>query len=252
MSENPKNYDELIALLHDALHPDVFFYSTNEARDNVNVGASRSIVVSADAIKAVELRNGVTFHCCTPDKFFATYEISGLTGGRAIDFSVIDGQHLFEHVLRQFINLERFCHHGSVIAIPNVFPQTLTIEQRDPQDDGWADDVYGIILALRTHRPDLTLMAVDVGSKGMLLVTSLDPQDRILAARFENIVEKHKRLDYTNLHAHHEKMLGKMPYSGALLDFLAANLERSRAEKKMDRVKSFLSEDVRVHFGTRA
>lgn len=252
MSENPINHDALIALLHATLHPDVFFYSTNEVRDNVNFGTSRSIIVSSDAAKAIELRDGVTIHCCTPDKFFATYEISGLTGGRAIDFSVIDGQHLFEHVLRQFINLERSSHPGSVIAIPNVFPQTLKMAQREPQDDGWAGDVYGMILALRTHRPDLTLMAVDVGSTGMLLVTSLDPRNRVLDECFESIVEQHKRIDYADLHGHHESMLGKMPYSGAVLDFLVANLDRSRADMKMDCVRNFLSEDARVHFGTRA
>jgi len=124
--------------------------------------------------------------------------------------------------------------------------------QRDAQDDGWAGDVYGIILALRTHRPDLTLMAIDEGSTGMLLVTSLDPRNRVLDECFDSIVDQHKQIDYACLHNHHESLLGKMPYSGAVLDFLTASLERSRADEKMDRVRAFLSEDPRVYFGTRA
>ena len=47
-----------------------------------------------------------TIYELTSDEFFARYDLSELLGG-PVELAFIDGLHLFEQVLRDFVNLER-------------------------------------------------------------------------------------------------------------------------------------------------
>ncbi|MFW6247352.1 MAG: class I SAM-dependent methyltransferase [bacterium] len=56
----------------------------------------------------------------TSDEFFLNH--SDVLKNKTIDLSYIDGMHLFEYVLRDFINVEKYCNKQSVIIIDDVFP----------------------------------------------------------------------------------------------------------------------------------
>jgi hypothetical protein len=110
-------------------------------------------------------------------------------GGTSIDLAYIDGMHLVEFALRDFMNIERFSHWASVIVFDDVLPRSVDEAARDRHTIAWTGDVYKIIDVLRTYRPDLTAVALDTQSTGSLVVMGADPSNPVLRDNLDRIVE---------------------------------------------------------------
>jgi hypothetical protein len=131
------------------------------------------------------------------DEFFRANDPREVLGA-PIDLAFLDGMHLFEFVLRDFINTEPCCHPNSVIAIHDCVPSDPHIAGRSSNDPArqrsrhpkwWTGDVWKIVPALREHRPDLAMHIIDCQPTGLVLITALDPQSRVLAERYDAITE---------------------------------------------------------------
>ncbi len=109
-------------------------------------------------------------------------------GGTTIDLAFIDGMHLFEFALRDFMNVERFCHWTSVIVFDDMLPRDVDEAARDRHTGAWAGDVFKVIPVLRQYRPDLTIIPVDTSPTGVLMVLGADPTSTVLKANYDEIV----------------------------------------------------------------
>lgn len=105
-----------------------------------------------------------------------------------LDFVFIDGMHLFEYALRDFMNVERYASWTSVIVFDDVLPRDVDEAARDRHTKFWAGDVYKIIDTLRRHRPDLVVLPVDTKPTGVLVVLGADPANRVLASAYDDLV----------------------------------------------------------------
>jgi hypothetical protein len=132
---------------------------------------------------------GVRFHETTSDEFFADSPRERL--GAPIDFAFIDGMHLFEFALRDFMNIERFARPGAVIVFDDIFPNHPLQAARERQTRAWTGDIWKIRDCLARHRPDLRLVPLDTWPSGLLLVFGADPASRVLADRYEQIVAEY-------------------------------------------------------------
>lgn len=106
------------------------------------------------------------------------------------DFSFIDGSHLFEDALRDFIAIERLGHVDSVIAFDDVLPYNQAIAERIQPPGDWTGDVWKIYYLLdryRVERDSLTLTLINVSPTGLLLVTGLDPDSGVLSRMWRGI-----------------------------------------------------------------
>jgi hypothetical protein len=124
----------------------------------------------------------------TSDEWF------GFIGDRiepAPRLAFIDGMHLAEFALRDFIGVERLMSRDGVIVFDDVLPYSAAIAGREPLPGDWAGDVWKIHLILRYFRPDLVLTLVDVNPTGALAVAGLDPDNRVLTERYDEIVSKY-------------------------------------------------------------
>jgi hypothetical protein len=138
------------------------------------------------------------------DRFFETYDPVVLLGGK-IDLAFLDGMHLFEFLLRDFINIERHCRRNSLIVLHDCVPTDLYLARRHRQDEslqgitriagGWCGDVWKTVPILRHYRPDLRIYAFDSALAGIILVTNLNPQSQVLAERYAEAVETFGALD---------------------------------------------------------
>lgn len=126
----------------------------------------------------------------TSDDFFKSQASSVLTSKP--DLALIDGLHLFECALRDFINVERHCHVGSLVLFDDIFPNHPLQAKRNRVTGGWTGDVWKIIPCLKEYRPDLIIAAIDSRPTGMLLVTRLDPESTILSSHYDEILEKYQ------------------------------------------------------------
>lgn len=122
----------------------------------------------------------------TSDAFFA--------GPRAAqhapyDLAFIDGMHLVEYALRDFIGVEAHARpDGRTVAVfDDVLPYSADIAGRTPLPGDWAGDVWKITQILEQARPDLTLILVNVAPTGLLVVLGLDPANRVLGGEYGDL-----------------------------------------------------------------
>ena len=106
-------------------------------------------------------------------------------GKTVVDLAFIDGMHLFEFALRDFMNVERFAGPASVIVLDDMLPRSVDEAARERHTGAWAGDVYKLIDVLRRHRPELVLLPMDTEPTGVLVVLGADPTDRRLADAYD-------------------------------------------------------------------
>ncbi|MBI2353840.1 MAG: class I SAM-dependent methyltransferase [Deltaproteobacteria bacterium] len=125
----------------------------------------------------------------TSDDFFSSINLPEILGKRAIDVAFLDGLHLFEQTLRDFINVERFASPDSMILIHDCLPVNALVAERNRKSAFWLGDVWKIIPCLKTIRPDLDIVTLPVKPSGLAVIRNLDPSSRILERQFDSITE---------------------------------------------------------------
>ncbi len=138
------------------------------------------------------------------DDFFVRYDPTALLG-RQIDLAFIDGMHLVENALRDFINVERFCHRDSVIVLHDCLPLNRRMASRDRADaesaaaaefsGWWTGDVWKLLAILPRYRPDLSVRACDAAPTGLVVIGNLNPNDRTLDRAFDAIMAEFRNAD---------------------------------------------------------
>jgi hypothetical protein len=125
----------------------------------------------------------------TSDEFFANAEAIAWFAEDTVDLTLIDGMHLSEYALRDFINTERLSSSNSVVVFDDMLPRSVTEAARDRVSVQWAGDVYKVAGVLATYRPDLIVIPVNTRPTGVLLVVGLDPSNEVLAEHYDQIVK---------------------------------------------------------------
>jgi hypothetical protein len=137
---------------------------------------------------AIELPQNVKVVQSTSDDFFASPDPTSWFAEDTVDLTFIDGMHLFEFALRDFMNSERLSGPASVIVLDDMLPRSGEEAARDRTTRVWAGDVYKVAAVLERYRPDLTIAPIDTDPTGLLLVLGLDPTNTALDEHYEEIV----------------------------------------------------------------
>jgi hypothetical protein len=109
-------------------------------------------------------------------------------GGTHLDLAFIDGMHLFEYVLRDFMNVERYSTWSTVIAFDDMLPRDIDEAARERHTEAWTGDVYKLIPTLARYRPDLLALQVDTQPTGILVVLGADAASLALRDHYDAIV----------------------------------------------------------------
>jgi len=109
-------------------------------------------------------------------------------GSTSLDLAFIDGMHLFEFALRDFMNVERFADWTSLIVLDDMLPRNVDEAARDRHTEAWTGDVYKVMAVLREHRPDLILLPMDTEPTGVLLILGADPGNDVLHRRYDRLI----------------------------------------------------------------
>ncbi len=124
----------------------------------------------------------------TSDNVFDKGILDETLSGRHIDMAFIDGMHLCEYVMRDFINTAARCRKDSLILIHDMFPQNRAEAQRERTQSRWTGDVYRFGLALMKYNPGFPLMFVsDTAGTGMALVRVRDPELQFAVSQDEMV-----------------------------------------------------------------
>lgn len=87
----------------------------------------------------------------------------------SIDFGFVDGLHHYEQALRDFLNIEEYCHESSIIVMDDVLPRNWGEASRDMCPGDWAGDVWKAAEAIIQWRPELRTFLVNTQPTGTLL-----------------------------------------------------------------------------------
>ncbi|MCA1748018.1 MAG: class I SAM-dependent methyltransferase [Parasphingopyxis sp.] len=186
------DYLECLRLTHAALEPRTYCEIGCWYGPSLAVSRSPTIAIDPKPHIAFQIEAPTRIYKMTSDEFFEQYDITELFG-EPIDFGFVDGMHLVEFALRDFINMERNAHPGGVIAIDDILPADMAYTGRKQGQGAWTGDVYRLLPILAEYRPDLRIDVYDVEIKGFCLVSNLDPDSRVLEeamAEIEQAIEQ--------------------------------------------------------------
>src|SRR5207248_1318811 len=127
-----------------------------------------------------------------PFRALARRDPLGMLGGDPkLELSFIDGMHIFEYALRDFMNVERHSRWSSVIVLDDMLPRDVDEAARDRHTKFWTGDVYKVVTVLRKYRPDLVVVEVDTAPTGVAVVFGADPQNTVLKEAYDDILKEY-------------------------------------------------------------
>lgn len=125
----------------------------------------------------------------TSNDFFQQGSSKRLWGENRFDMAFIDGLHIFEQALMDFINLEHRSSPSSIIFIHDCFPINAAVATRERNTMVWTGDVWKMIPCLKAVRPDLEIVTFPLRPSGIAMVRNLDSSSRVLINQFDSIVK---------------------------------------------------------------
>ncbi|MGA3210477.1 MAG: class I SAM-dependent methyltransferase [Terriglobales bacterium] len=150
----------------------------------------------------------------TSDDFFAHHSLQEVWQSPTFDLAFIDGLHLFEQTLQDFMNLERTATRKSLILLHDCIPLDAVTCARDRTTHFYSGDVWKAVHCLRRMRPDLKLTIVRTAPTGLCLVGNLNPASEVMSSAYEEIKRKYLPLmfgDYLALRHEMPAMIDNTP-----------------------------------------
>ena len=161
----------------------------------------------------------------TSDDFFADHDLHAhFKAGPDVAF--LDGMHRSEYLLRDFINTERKSHRRTLVFMHDCLPQNLRMADRmprlgeeaeGPQRHFWTGDVWRVLYALKTFRPELDVKYVDCTPTGLVAISRLDPGNTVLTQNYEAAVRQMMAVELDEARLQELWSLHPMLNSAALL-----------------------------------
>jgi len=206
-------YLSLLERIHGLLEPRTYVEVGVAEGKSLRLVRPRTAAIGVDPAPKIDvpLPSNARLFRETSDEFFARHDLRAELGGRPVELAFVDGMHLFEFALRDFINLERHCAPGAAILIHDCYPLDAATSARERRTQFWAGDVWRIVVALRKYRPDLAVHTLDSAPSGLGLITGLDPASTVLADRYDQIVAELMALDYAAIAQSKARVLNLTP-----------------------------------------
>lgn len=191
-----EDYYSWLKRFHELLRPATYV--------EIGLGHGRSLALAGPETKAVGIDpyqgfwDRLNYVCphgpaqlfpLTSDDFFEQHDLRKVIGKETFDLAFIDGLHLFEQVLKDFINLERYAGKDSVILMHDCLPIAPIVAERERCTGFWTGDVWRIIPCLKTFRPDLQIITLPAKPSGLAVVTGMDPTSTVLSDNYQAIVD---------------------------------------------------------------
>jgi Methyltransferase domain len=188
-------YLDFLGRIHELLTGPAYLEIGIRHGDSLALARGPAVGVDPEFELRVDLPDGVTLFQETSDDYFDRPDPLAALGGRRIGYSFIDGMHLAEFALRDFINVERHASRSGAIVFDDMLPRSVDEAARERHTRAWTGDVYKLLGILARHRPDLMCLRIGTEPTGLLLVLGLDPDSRVLAERYDDIVRDAVRPD---------------------------------------------------------
>ena len=215
-----KNFDylNLLRKIHQKRKPELYLEIGVGIGSSMSLANCRSVGVDPAFHISKNIPATASLFRTTSCEFFADTELCNQLFQTGIDLAFIDGMHLAEYVVRDFLNVEKLMKRDGLIVIDDVLPEQMVMAERNRKFNAWSGDVYKLLLVLKKYRPDLQINVFEafIGAyrKGLGIVSNLDPESNILAANYDQIEQEIIGDSYAISSIEHlEELLQLTPYT---------------------------------------
>ena len=199
----PQDYYDLLAEIHQRRQPRVYLEIGVATGKSLALARTGTTALGVDpATAATESlvyhspENSPQLYKKTSDDFFEGRDVVKEMGRPYFDVAFIDGLHLFDQVLRDFINVEKYAGPDSIVLIHDCLPINAQVATRERTTAFWTGDVWKIIPILLAVRPDLEVVTLPLQPSGVALVRRLDPASKILERQYDALVQHFDALEF--------------------------------------------------------
>jgi hypothetical protein len=192
------DYMELLRRIHEHLRPRTYLEIGVAEGNAIRLAGRDTVAIGIDPAPRIveELPASIRVYRETSDDFFAKRGLEGLLGG-ALHLAFIDGMHLFEYALRDFINVERCSVPGTVVLVHDCYPLDEITAAREQSTTFSTGDVWKLTLCLKKYRPDLQVRTLAAVSSGLAVIRGLDRRSTILADRLDALCREYVPMPYS-------------------------------------------------------
>lgn len=179
---------DLLAFIHQQLNPGLYLEIGVDKGRSLGLATCPAIGIDPrPQLKLIKpLAENARIIPVSSDEFFRDHADQALTSPPDLVF--IDGMHLFEFTLRDFMNVERYSSPTTLVVIDDIYPCNSAQAERRRRTSAWAGDVWKLHAILRRYRQDLFMIGMDAYPTGLLLISGLDANNRVLWDRYTEIV----------------------------------------------------------------
>lgn len=180
-------YLEVLNVFHESLNPKTYLEIGVSHGNSLKLAKNR--IIGIDPNPQIKDTSKYLIYSKTSDLFFEE-DAEDIFQTEKIDLAFIDGMHLFEFALRDFINAEKYAYPNSYILIHDVLPRCFSEASRGRVTIDWTGDVWRLIIGLRKYRPDLNITVLDSYPTGLGIITGLNPDSNTLTDNYNEIVKE--------------------------------------------------------------
>lgn len=185
-------YFRVLSRLHEKLKPDWYLEVGTFTGKSLALAKCNTIAVDPKfqlkfpAVNATGRQ--MFFFQQTSDEFF---ESGFLKQNKiSLDFAFLDGMHLFEFLLRDFIETEKHMSKDGMIVLHDCCPTTDYMATREFHDGQWTGDVWKTLLILQRYRPDLVIDVAAAAPTGLVVIRNLNPRSTVLSKKYDALVKE--------------------------------------------------------------
>lgn len=177
---------DLLRQLHAKIAPRTYLEIGVSNGQSLSLSTARSVGIDPEFQVTHALHCDLDLVRAKSDAFFARADPLAHLEGQPVDFGFIDGMHLSEFALRDFMNLERHMDRAGIVVFDDVLPRNPLEAARNRLTAGWAGDVYKAIEVLVRHRPDLLVLLINTHPTGTAIVVGADPDSPVLGDVYDS------------------------------------------------------------------
>lgn len=186
---------EFLQQLHEILKPSTYLEIGVQSGASLALAQHSKVAIGIDP--APTLSVGIPHWAkvieATSDEFFTLGAKDVLAG--PVDLAFIDGMHLWEYALRDFMNIEKYSTPDTVVVFDDVLPYNQEIAARKQPPGDWTGDVWKLYYILTDLRPDLDVWLMNTAPTGLMVVTNPNPQSWTLSAAWSAINDRWGKIE---------------------------------------------------------
>lgn len=180
---------DLLRGLHEVLSPRTYLEIGVNQGSSLTLSRTKSIGVDPDFVVSQPLHCDLDLVKAKSDEFFTRADALAHFGGVPVDLAFIDGMHLSEFAVRDFINVERHLAQAGVTVFDDVLPRNALEAARVRRTGAWAGDVFKAVQIIAREREDLVVVLINTWPTGTAIVVGGDPSSNVLHEAYPALVE---------------------------------------------------------------